>query len=137
MTALAPCPYCGHDASMAVYHRRNSQDPSEHYVVCANARCKVRPYTSFCPSAELAARAWNTRAVATWQPLDTAPKDETEFLAWSAGSKCCGIVSWSLLHKCWIDDSGYAAPVPDRWMPIPPPPEIPSPPSAATEFISA
>ena len=79
MTDLLPCPFCG---EMPKYY----PDPGGGgpYIFCENdAGCYVRP--SVWP--KLAGRgvnivsAWNRRAAPQWQPIATAPRDETLFLA--------------------------------------------------------
>lgn len=65
-----------------------------------------------------------------WQPIETAPKDETDFLGWSEKD---GIVIWRWLPRvidgrdrgCFVNisDEWETFEEPTRWMPLPAPPE--------------
>jgi hypothetical protein len=58
----------------------------------------------------------------TWQPIETAPKDGTDVLAWDGDS--VSLVWWSVGAKKWAWGDFYLdAPAPTHWMPLPPPPE--------------
>lgn len=52
--ALAPCPFCGSEARMLKYYGDKGR-----YVACTNTECDVE--TNWLPTAEGAARLWNTR----------------------------------------------------------------------------
>ncbi|TGR71442.1 DUF551 domain-containing protein [bacterium M00.F.Ca.ET.194.01.1.1] len=61
-----------------------------------------------------------------WHPIETAPKDGTQFLAFEIGG----------YFNCWWHDNGYdeqywmddadSEPSPSHWMPLPPPPATPT-----------
>ena len=58
---------------------------------------------------------------AGWQPIATAPKDGTRFLAWEAGTQRSAII-WRR-SAGWDTDAFYMDPVAfTHWMPLPPPP---------------
>lgn len=77
---------------------------------------------------ELAWQAWQAAIAAQWQPIETAPKDGTAILAYTAEGQC--EVSW--LHGEWLQSPCYStydgcgAAVllcpPTHWMPLPPEP---------------
>lgn len=62
-----------------------------------------------------------------WQPIETAPKDGTDILAWSPFGHGCLVVSfddsetpgWPWLT---LDGPNYAATTFTHWQPLPPPP---------------
>lgn len=69
----------------------------------------------------------------TWQPIETAPKDGTRFLATGGGLGChIDFASYNDRVGCWnttdftLDDTDYEPEGynrPTHWMPLPPPPE--------------
>lgn len=71
--------------------------------------------------------AWQAAIAAQWQQIDSAPKDGTSILAYTAEGQC--EVSW---HGCWMqspcystyDGCGSAVLLcePTHWMPLPPEP---------------
>ncbi len=63
-----------------------------------------------------------------WQPIETAPKDETEFLGYHGPNVCCPDVSVYKIEKkkfleyadgFWVEQ--YKKPT--HWMPMPKPPK--------------
>ena len=64
--------------------------------------------------------------VTDWQPIETAPKDGTKFLAYEGGAE-------NKHYECWWQDdfsnwSGWqdwwdSEPEPTHWMPLPEPPK--------------
>lgn len=60
----------------------------------------------------------------TWQPIETAPKDETPILAWGPCWPWPEIISWEPEQKLWQEgyiggdyaDAGWE---PTHWMPLP------------------
>ena len=75
--------------------------------------------------AERDAAIARAKAALQWQPIETAPKDGTEFLGSVGVSYQGGVV---VLH--WDKDDGFIdwdADFwdPTHWMPLPPPPETP------------
>ena len=71
-----------------------------------------------------------------WQPIETAPKDGTEILAYFGPHTGVVQVSWNSPDydgfKLWVVDDrkhgpyylrGYSNPYPTHWMPLPPAPE--------------
>lgn len=61
-----------------------------------------------------------------WQPIETAPRDGTRFLAFSPfGSQRMDIVSWNDEADSWADFSGAWWPGGDltHWQPLPAPPK--------------
>lgn len=72
-----------------------------------------------------------------WQPIETAPKDGTAFLAIEAFSRVdeednlhpgdCEVVKWSKTADGWIAFGVKLGSFePTHWMPLPPPPDTPS-----------
>lgn len=133
---LKPCPFCG---EMPKYY----PDPGGGgpYIFCENdAGCYVRP--SVWP--KLAGRgvnivsAWNRRAAPQWQPIETAPRDGTPVLTYSAdaaadprqgpvGNPCTPILVMAYIVGEWelVDEIGdWHIPQydPTHWMPLPAPP---------------
>lgn len=55
----------------------------------------------------------------SWQPIDTAPKDGTEFLGWFPGSTV--MIWWMGQGGVWGNDF-WEGEAPTHWMPLPEPP---------------
>lgn len=65
-----------------------------------------------------------------WQPIETAPKDGSEFLAvWQRQGDVMHVVRWNALHKFWQSKgepiAGFATNA-TAWMPIKPPSPSPT-----------
>jgi hypothetical protein len=74
----------------------------------------------------------------TWRPINTAPKDGTNFLACSSASSVF-FAHWAngvVDSSNWSDERGYAARYATHWMPLPVPIETPAE-SAGTALESA
>jgi hypothetical protein len=56
-----------------------------------------------------------------WQPIETAPKDGTEFLGWSG--RHVWIVRWLAGFQSWLLSDGGRSEL-THWMPLPDPPEV-------------
>lgn len=53
-----------------------------------------------------------------WQPIDTAPRDGTEIVVYTADLDAMGVAWWE--HGQWtVGESGWE---PTHWIPVPPPP---------------
>lgn len=67
-----------------------------------------------------------------WQPIETAPKDGTEIIAWLGGvaKPCCYLCRWSESYSIhglggnWTDGTCQAGIEVTHWMPIPEGPEV-------------
>ena len=61
---------------------------------------------------------------ATWQPIQTAPTDGTEVLAWCAGHETHRI-AWFEMGLWWraVGDGSQTNIQATHWMPLPQPPE--------------
>ncbi len=57
--------------------------------------------------------------VSAWQPIDTAPKDETSVLIWRAGDMYPGVAYQSGGRWFWSASGGWAG-YPARWTHLPP-----------------
>lgn len=59
-----------------------------------------------------------------WQPIDTAPKDGTLFMAWCPKSKLSLMVFNNPIEsETWsLTGPSYVVPEPTHWMPLPSPP---------------
>jgi hypothetical protein len=73
--------------------------------------------------------------MSTWQPIETAPKDESDIIVCRSGKEVIAtfnIVYWndtdlgSRTHPwCFVDGGGaYHRDWPTHWMPLPPPPAV-------------
>lgn len=69
----------------------------------------------------------------TWQPIETAPRDEAEILGYWAVTKVYRIIQWvegvdakGRVHADWCEtESGMLIDPPTHWQPLPPPPVAP------------
>lgn len=61
--------------------------------------------------------------VPKWQPIEMAPKDDTEIYACRKGGVDACIISWDTFFRCWIDPSSGSnlGWIPTHWMPLPEP----------------
>jgi len=60
-----------------------------------------------------------------WQPIKTAPKDETPILSWIPDMECISVVKWYDAYWTMCDDFEHyhgANVKPTHWMPLPKPP---------------
>jgi hypothetical protein len=66
--------------------------------------------------------------VAEWMPIDSAPRDGGDFLAYSASRKECGvayfIVTFTEFPSLICNNSYGESFNPTHWMPLPEPPEV-------------
>lgn len=129
MAELLPCPFCGSirifqiDGSTFRWMKLQCAD-------CEASCGEIRREGD--PSHPALTQAWNTRASAEWQPIETAPKMRTVIL-W-ADTSYDGVSNWRMgsghFHTgigAWIWEGeqvkeGWAHP-PTHWMPLPSPPE--------------
>lgn len=121
---LLACPFCGGLGELQ--HVPMGFGGVKYRVNCQACECRHPLWDT----AETAKREWNTRAAGdapAWQPIETAPKDGTAFLAWR------GIERGPF--QCWWNDDGREAywmdyadtePNPTHWQPLPAPP-VPRP----------
>lgn len=58
-----------------------------------------------------------------WQPIETAPKDDTEFLGWNGASIEKTWRGWHDGEKPVYVYADYWSWLPTHWMPLPSPPE--------------
>jgi len=68
-----------------------------------------------------------------WMPIETAPKDGTEFLAYDSVAKKCDVAVWGEIWQDFdaVQSDGEYSPAEDEfqgerithWMPLPEPPE--------------
>lgn len=68
------------------------------------------------------------RLRASWQPIETAPKDGTAFLA--IVEQFSYVCIWHRHRQCWTDGGPAYMTIPadeqpTHWQPLPPPPETP------------
>ena len=59
-----------------------------------------------------------------WQPIETAPRDGSQFLAWDG--VCIENIKWrnGMWQTSWAHDEKYSMNgAPTHWMPLPQPPE--------------
>ncbi len=58
-----------------------------------------------------------------WQPIETAPKDETRVLIYRPGfAEAVCVAWWSQNWKCWRSVPGQHGWHPTHWQPLPAPP---------------
>jgi Lar family restriction alleviation protein len=136
--SLLPCPFCGSADTDDVlycavdeYHRA--------YVTCSNCFAEgpvVHDKEIGSDEAiEQAAAAWNQRS--TWQPIETAPRDGTDFIAYNkfTGPYITAAKSISPIAAppdgtirfpmhYWHGQKGTWFPEPTHWQPLPSPPPI-------------
>lgn len=133
LAALLPCPFCG--AAPRVIEDDTYGD-CQVFCVCDAEPCVTRPMAEMAD----ARSAWNRRALlareqaAGWQPIETAPKDDSDFQALGCHQDEDGH-SWSYYiinrhdvggrYECWVVPPGR--PInPTHWMPLPAPPSLPA-----------
>lgn len=136
MTELLPCPFCGG----AVHLYYDSEHSTADWITHDDPRHECGIDSQFFESRAEAIAVWNRRAPVevkplTWQPIETAPKDGTEFQAWVL---TMGNGFWE--PRCRFDENecfqiwdrvdydtdGWAVYPnldPTHWMPFPDPPE--------------
>ena len=124
---ILPCPFCGSEASL--------EDKRLLWVVrCSGCGACVLgdrapepeqelPESYWEPLRQSAVDCWNQRSA--WQPIETAPRDGTEILAWDGiGMK----FAWRYEDR-WIYDIEMESPYltlwhPTHWQPLPSPPPV-------------
>lgn len=138
MTALDPAKARAllADATQGPFHVERlddglADDDGAIWCVChPNTSCDATTFANFFrrEDADLCAAAMNALphllSVAereTWQPIETAPKDGTVFLAcWvTDGGPYFGAVQWQ--YDGWVENSEPVG-LPTHWMPLPAPP---------------
>ncbi len=61
-----------------------------------------------------------------WQPIETAPKDESRILLYRTGwAEAIAVGWWSNANVCWMSIPGTWEWKATHWMPLPDPPEVP------------
>lgn len=66
------------------------------------------------------------RSALAWQPIETAPKDGTPFLAWNGHWRGVAMYFEARYEEDpeWVDEqTNYIEPEPTHWMPLPTPPK--------------
>ena len=109
---LKPCPACAAKAA----HQEEvaySVDSSYEYIGCTECSMRVIIWRGLA----LAITEWNTRAD-DWQPIEDAPKDGTEFLAWNG--HCRKVTHWNEARGKFIGFECLVAPTHFRHLPQPP-----------------
>ena len=124
---ILPCPFCGSEASL--------EDKRLLWVVrCSGCGACVLgdrapepeqelPESYWEPLRQSAVDCWNQRSA--WQPIETAPRDGTEILAWDGiGMK----FAWRYEDR-WIYDIEMESPYltlwhPTHWQPLPSTPPV-------------
>ena len=79
--------------------------------------------TELCNAIDAARAAVDNPPSSAWQPIETAPKDETEILAWD-GEKRYVAYFWGDSWWSHGDDGGDFFAYPTHWQPLPSPPPI-------------
>jgi Lar family restriction alleviation protein len=133
---LLPCPFCGSaDTDNVLY----CADDEYHraYVTCSNCFAEgpvVSDQEIWSAAAiEQAAAAWNQRN--TWQPIETAPRDGRDFIAYNEFTGPYITAAKAMLPDddirypmyCWRGVKGSWFPEPTHWYPLPSPPTTPNP----------
>jgi len=101
---LNACPFCGGVAHLYNYLEEAGAE-------CLECHAKIlRSHDKFCSGSgmQVAATAWNTRT-SQWQPIESAPKDGTEILAWDGQGQATIHWSdgrWSLVYAGWRAEDG-------------------------------
>ncbi|NSY95783.1 DUF551 domain-containing protein [Agrobacterium tumefaciens] len=119
---LKPCPFCGGPASIEQYGDRSQST----IYNCRNCSCSLETGEEFNHGAQ-----WNCRAEAAgWQPIETAPKDGTTFIAVMAEAYRPRATLCKLKDGKFLSPSqgekfvvpGWNQWFPTHWMPLPTPP---------------
>jgi hypothetical protein len=124
-----PCPFCGEHPTVDA-----NENGAGSFIECNSTACQTLPCLWFKhgESESDAIVRWNRRAPVPvgWQPIETAPKDGTEFDVWNAYSEeRIANVRWDGKHfvHWWIggfDSMDYCRiERPTHWMPLPAPPK--------------
>lgn len=100
---LELCPFCGGEPEL------HFDGGSCSWVSCPNDECFVQPTTGSFTRREDAAAKWNTRTLAAWQPIETAPKHGKRIYALTDEGKAMVVYA-----NPELDRSIYVA-----WWPLP------------------
>ena len=118
-TDLEPCPYCGSPAEQpdwtAVIYCTNRDCEANNGGVCRET-WQNRPQI-------VALQAEKTER--EWKPIETAPKDGTDVLAYVPETDQQFVIYWHQHDKCWayaVCELGTIYCIPTHWMPLPQPP---------------
>lgn len=124
---LLPCPVCGE-------HPRWRGSRHDYAAGLYRLQClgETHLFQSYGPSEAKAIENWNTRttpAPAGWQPIESAPKDDTLILVWRQTTYSDDpfvVVRWE--DDWWQvhdgkNDWALRGPDPTHWMPLPKSPE--------------
>jgi hypothetical protein len=96
---ILPCPFCGAEAAQPKY------DFGIFNVTCKSCLATASP------------SAWNARTEIQWQPIETAPKDGTEILAYWTYAKDHEVLHWGTCSWKNHKDGAYVT-KPDYWLPL-------------------
>ena len=115
-TDLKPCPFCGGEAQLI----KLTDIDVKVSCISNSGWCDAEVQRE---DADTCIEAWNTRTHG-WQPIETAPKDGTGFIAYSPTHGIKTPVSWNKDYRRF-DKNGYSSLKNDwtHWMPLPNPPE--------------
>ena len=129
--ALLPCPFCGGTACLddsvggafVSCELCEAQGPFVEWERVDYPESMLLKKQAIQKAQAAAAAAWNQRSA--WQPIETAPADGTQFLAWD-GKDMKRAIAYS--YGCIYDDEMESPYLtlwhPTHWQPLPSPPPI-------------
>jgi hypothetical protein len=123
---LKPCPFCGAEPTWLEW---NEGSETNTWTLGCSAPgclgCEAGPYGD----KAACILQWNTRASLSapereWRPIESAPRDGTEIIAWREVSE--NSFTCKYIEGIWKFSGGvHMHSGPDGWMPLPPPPSQP------------
>ncbi|MFK3845305.1 DUF551 domain-containing protein [Stenotrophomonas sp. NPDC078853] len=127
-TELLPCPFCGGSAEFVPY-KSDGLTLKCTALGCVQRNQRTLRYGIDSLRASMT-KHWNTRAP-QWQPIESAPKDGTEFQAFKQGiGQFTALILTSEHMDCQYEggvhcawDHEYVEDV-SHWQPLPAPPEV-------------
>jgi len=108
-------PDAGRDAAIEAAHEAANRKANNHtYVSEASIRAAISAYEAHRGGG----------AAGGWQPIETAPKDGTHFLAYENGRHYDCWAHFDTREGWYWMDHADSEPAPTHWMPLPQPPAI-------------
>lgn len=111
---LLKCPFCNGDAAFG----REGTSRQSCIINCSDCGCRLESNETW-----NSGKQWNERAAGVWRPIETAPRDGTIIILWSAAFKESYHGLWDIWTKkpCWKRTSNKKADA-TYWQSLPKPP---------------